>query len=214
MSEIEVQKVPLFVEIIGEPSTGKTHLSSLFPKPALLDTTAKGESYSVVKKLYPSEWKQRYFRIREFKDVELHLKYITTRKNFFRTIIMDTSPDLRRLAAEECLRELQKAKPERKALMPEEYKPVNTKVNEFITRVTDPEGDFNMNLIFTAQMTDEWVARKSTGRRVRDGHKKANFQCDIRLFLQIVKKVDTKTMQYLNEYERACRVVKCRFRNQ
>lgn len=212
---IEVRKVPLFVEVIGEPSTGKTHLSCLFPKPALLDTTPKGEAYVVLKKLHPQDWKKRYFRIRCLEDIRKSLQYIKVNKDNYRTIVVDTAADLRGLGYDECLKELQKENPKRQALMPEEYKCVNRKINGIIDEITDPEGDLAMNLVFTAQMRDEWIGRKSTGRRVRDGHPKANFQCDIRLFLQIKQRVDRKTMQYIpNEYVRICRVVKCRFRNQ
>jgi len=216
MSETkEYFKVPLFVEIIGEPSTGKTHLSCLFPKPALFDTTAKGEAYAILMKLCPEECKNMYFRVRTFDDIALHLNYITANKNFFSTVIIDTAADLRGLAINKCLEELKKVKPERERLMPEEYSCVNEKVNNFIDSITDPNGKYVMNLVFTAQMKDEWVKRESTGRRIRDGHPKANFQCDLRFYLQLKQKVDPKSMQYLpNEYERVCQIIKCRFRNQ
>jgi len=208
----EVRKVPLFVEIIGEPSVGKTHLSCLFPKPALLDTTPKGEGYYIIRKLYPEEWKQRYFRVRCFKDVMIALEYVRKRRDFFKTVVVDTGADLRSLAIDACLEELRKEKPERQRLMPEEYSCVNKKVNGFIDEVTDPER-LCMNLVFTAQMKDEWVDRRPTGRRVRDGYPKANFQADIRLYLELKRKVDEKTMKYLEGYERVCRVIKCRFRD-
>ena len=215
MRETEaVFKVPLFVEVIGEPSTGKTHLSCLFPKPALLDTTSKGEAYVILKKLYPTEWRKRYFRVKNFDDISTNLKYVSANKDFFRTVVVDTAADLRGLAINKCLEELKKVKPERERLMPEEYSCVNEKVNAFIDKVTDPNGEFCMNLVFTAQMKDEWVKRESTGRRIRDGHPKANFQCDLRFYLQLKQKVDPKTMQYINEYERTCQILKCRFRNQ
>ena len=163
----EVRKVPLFVEIIGEPSVGKTHLSCLFPKPALLDTTPKGEGYYIIRKIYPEEWKQRYFRVRCFKDVMIALEYVRKRRELFRTVVVDTGADLRSLAIDACLEELRKEKPERQRLMPEEYSCVNKKVNEFVDEVTDPER-LCMNLVFTAQMKDEWVDRRPTGRRIRD----------------------------------------------
>lgn len=212
MKMSEVQKVPLFVEVIGEPAVGKTHFSCLFPSPALLDTTPKGEGYFVLRKLH-KDWKRRYFRVRSFEDIRKALKYIKVNKDAFRTVVVDTAADLRGLAIKECLEELRKEKPERQRLMPEEYSCVNEKVNGFIDDVTDPEGELCMNLVFTAQMKDEWIDRKNTGRRIRDGHPKANFQCDLRFFLQLKRKIDEKTMQYKDEYERHCRVVKNRFRD-
>jgi len=212
MSESEVQKVPLLVEIIGEPSAGKTHLSTLFPKPALFDTTPKGEGYIIVKRMYPLEWKKRYFRVKVFGDFLTNLKYVKTKGDFFKTVVVDTSPDFRTLGAKAHLKELQKVK-QRKNLMPEEWGPVNTKINEFITVITDPE-KMCLNLVLTSQMQDEWVARKTTGRRIRRGLPTMNFQAGIRLFLQIKRKVDPKTMQYIAGFDRVCTVLKNRFRNQ
>jgi len=64
-------------------------------------------------------------------------------------------------------------------------------------------------------MRDEWVGGKSTGRRIRKGYPDANFQSDIRLFLQLTQKVDEKTMRFIpNEYERKCQVIKNRLRDQ
>jgi len=214
MSENEVRKIPLFTEIIGEPATGKTHLSSLFPKPALMDTTTKGESYSVFSKLH-SDWKRRYFRIRCLEDVRIALKYIKQNKADFKTIVFDTSADLRAMGSTEYLAELNKAGKERQALMPQEYRWVNQKINGFINEVTDVEKGLGMNLVFTSQMRDEWVGGKSTGRRIRKGYPDANFQSDIRLFLQLTQKVDEKTMRFIpNEYERKCQVIKNRLRDQ
>jgi len=205
----EIRKVPLLVEIIGEPASGKTHLSSLFPKPALFDTTPKGEGYTILRKLYPSEWKMRYFRIRSFDDFMKELKYLKTKEGFFSTVIVDTSVDLRTLGAKEWL----KNHTDRTNLMPEEWGWVNQRINEFITEITDTE-KMCLNLVLTAQMQDEYVARKTTGRRIRKGVPTMNFQSDIRLFLQVIQKVDPKTMKYIDEWERTCRVIKCRFRDQ
>lgn len=214
MTAEEVRLIPLFVEIIGEPATGKTHLASLFPKPAMLDTTTKGEDYPVFSKLC-SDWKRRYFRIRCLEDARIALKGIKQIKGDFKTIIFDTSADLRAKASTEYLAELNKAGKERQALMPQEYRWVNEKINGFIDEITDIEKGLGMNLVFTSQMRDEWVGGKSTGRRIRKGYPDANSQSDMRLFLQLTQKVDTKTMQYIpNEYERKCQVIKCRFRDQ
>ncbi len=212
MSEDKVKKVPLFVEVIGEPSTGKTHLSSLFPNPVLLDTTSKGEGYSVIKKLFPDAWERRYFRVKCFEDFRKHLKYIKTKTDFYKTVIVDTSPDLRALGSKEYLGELNKAGKDRQALMPQEWRWVNEKVNDWIRDITDPD-KLCMNLVFTSQMTDEWISGKPTGRRVRKGVPDMNFQADIRLFLQLRQKVDN-TMRYTGEFERTCSVLKCRFRDQ
>lgn len=207
----EVLKVPLFVEIIGEPESGKTHLSCLFPKPALFDTTAKGEGYVVLKKVCPEDWKKRYFRIRAYDEFDKQLKIVKQQKAIFRTVIVDTSVELRAQGGEAHLKELNKVKP-RFSLMPEEWGAVNALIDTFIYTITNP-ADMGMNLVFTSQMQDEWADRKPTGRRIRKGYPNANFQSDIRLFLEIKQQVDQSTMQYIDKYERTCRVVKNRFRD-
>ena len=207
-------KVPLFVEVIGEPSSGKTHIGCLFPKPAIFDSTPKKESYVVIKKLYP-DWKRRHFPIRCFKDIRDGLIFLSKAENAneFKTAVFDTSADLRVLGSREYLKELSAAGKERQALLPVEYKWVNEKIDAVIDKITSEMG---MNLVFTSQMRDEWgTDSKPTGRRIRKGYPDANFQADIRLFLQITKKLDTKTMQYIEgEFERKCTVLKNRFRDQ
>ena len=205
----EVNKVPLLVEVIGEPSSGKTHLSSLFPKPALFDTTPKGEGYVILKKLYPEEWKMRYFRIYTFDDFTVSLNFVKTKGEFFKTVVVDTSVDLRALGAKAWL----KLHKDRERLMPEEWGWVNVKVDDLVTEVTNQKGAC-MNLVLTSQMQDEWLDRKTTGRRIRKGVPTMNFQADIRLFLLLKQKADPQTMQLINEYERICRVLKNRFRDQ
>jgi hypothetical protein len=211
----EVLKIPLFVEVIGEPSAGKTDLSCRFPKPAVLDTTPKKECYAVMRKYLP-DWKKRHFPIRSFEDIRTALKSVRVNPNDFKTVVVDTSADLRVLGSREYLDQLKKAGKDREALMPEEYKWVNAKVDALIDEVTGTgEKGMYMNLVFTSQMRDEWGAdRKPTGRRTRKGYPDANFQADIRLFLQVTQKVDKDTMQYIEEYVRTCRVVKNRFRDQ
>jgi len=204
-----IQKVPLLVEIIGEPSAGKTHLSTLFPKVALFDTTPKGEGNVILQKQYSKEWKMRYFRIRSFEDFMKELKYVKTRGEFFKTVVVDTSVDLRALGAKSWL----KAHTDRSNLMPEEWGWVNRRINEFINEITDIK-KMCLNLVLTAQMQEEWIARKTTGRRIRKGVPTMNFQADIRLFLQVKQKVDKTTMKYIDEWERTCRVIKCRSRDQ
>lgn len=210
MSE-EAIKVPLFVEVIGEAAAGKTHLSCIFSKPAVLDTTPKKESYVILRKLYP-DWKRRHHPIRSLEDVRTALKFIKTAPNDFKTVVVDTSADLRDLASKEYLDEKRKAGKERESVMPREYKWVNEKVDAIIDEV---QSELKLNLVFISQMKDEWVGDKSTGRRIRRGYPSANFQADIRLFLQIENKVDEKTMKVIpNRYKRTCRVIKNRFRDQ
>lgn len=218
----EVQKVPLFVEIIGEPSAGKSHLSNLFPKPAVIDTTTSKESYITLRKLLPAEWKERFFPVWNLADIRTVLDTIAKKKEMFRTVVIDTSADLRDMGSTEYLAELKKQGKEREALMPPEYKWVNIKINDIIDKINSvPKPDekdkskfLQMNLVFIAQMKDEWSGNKPTGKRIRKGYPNANFQSSIRLFLKVEQEVDPITMQYKGTYKRTCVVVKNRFKDQ
>jgi len=210
---IEVQKVPLFIEIIGEPSAGKTHLACLFPQPAVIDTTKTRESYAVMRKLL-SDWKSRYFPVKNFKEIREALEKIKSNEVMFKTVVIDTSADLRDMGSAEYLEEKKKQGKEREVLMPLEYRYVNEKIDLVSNAVLT---ELQMNLIHIAQMKDEWSGRGNnatpTGKRIRKGYPNANFQSSIRLFLKIEQEVDPTTMQYKGTYKRTCVVVKNRFRD-
>jgi len=203
----KVRKVVLFVELIGEPSSGKTHLACTFPKIAMFDTSPKKESWIVMRKLVKGAV-ERYFPIRSFGDIKTALGEIKKKQGEFSTVVVDTSPDLRELAAKEYLGELNA---KRQAVMPPEYRHVNEKVNGMVDEIT---AKMEMNLVFTSQMKDEYTpdGKAKTGRRIRKGIPDINSQADIRLFLIVNRKVDEQ-MKYIDEYERKCRVLKNRFRN-
>jgi hypothetical protein len=222
MSTNEVQKVPLFVEIIGEPAVGKTHLSCLFPKPAVIDTTASKESYIILRKLFPAEWKKRFFPVWNLENIRKALEEIIKNKEMYRTVVIDTSADLRDFAADEYLAELNKQGKNREAVMPKEYKWVNQKIDRIIDKAKvipkpdtkDMEKYLQLNLVFVSQMKDEWSGEKPTGKRIRKGYPNANFQSDIRLFLQMESVVDLTTMRTTGKFKRKCLIVKNRFKDQ
>jgi len=167
---------PLLVELIGEPESGKTHTSLLFPKPALIDTTSKREARPIAVKLYKEEWKKRYFPVETWEELIARIKEAVEREDV-KTLIIDTSMDLQHLAAKAWMKEEGK-----KAVFPiTQYAHVRDKVDEIIEIITGKE----KHLVFTAGMKDEWVADKSTGRRIRDGYRRTPFQADIRLYLQL-----------------------------
>ncbi len=186
-------KIPLYVEVIGEPESGKTHFSLTAPNPFLIDTTPKFESLPILMKLYPDDYLARSRNVRTWKDIEEAVNFALEKK--FMTIIFDTSADLQQLAAEQWLKETGK-----KAVYPiTEYRWVRMKVDNLIWKIINS----GINVILTSQMRDEWVGDKRTGRRERDGYKKAEFQADIRLYFYIEKENES--------YKRHVRVVKNRF---
>ena len=189
-------KIPLFVEIFGEPATGKTHFSLLFPSPVILDTTPKGEALVIVRKLYPNEVDKRWIPVRSFKDIRLAVeKYCN--EPWVKTIVVDTSANLQDLAILEWLSE----RKGRERPLPFEYKEIRDKIDRVIEYVMQHE----RNLVFTSQMKDEYTADgKKTGRRVRDGYVKTPFMADIVLRMVLLEG---------NPVQRKVVVVKNRFRD-
>ena len=130
----------------------------------------------------------------------------------FKTIIIDTSADLRDMGSAEYL----KQQTNRSAVMPVEYRFVNDKIDELSYKIML---DMKLNLVHIAQMKDEWEGKGNnaarTGKRIRKGYPNANFQADIRLLFRLEAKVDTQSMLVIaNKFERKCIVVKNRFKDQ
>ena len=201
-------KIPLFVEIFGEPEVGKTYLSAHFPKVLYLDTTAKREAYPVVRSVIGDEIDKRYIWVTSFSDVRnavVRLKGDT--EGFYKTVVVDTSADLQKLAVQEWLKEHKG----RERPLPFEYGEIRAKIDEFISSVVRME----RNLVFTSQMKDEYstgtdpmgrVVSVKTGRRVRDGYEKTRFLADLRIYLSLREDEGGK-------FVRKSIVVKNRFRN-
>jgi len=171
---------PLLVELIGEPESGKTHTSLLFPYPALFDTTPKQEAKPIIRKLFPEEWKKRYFTVRTWEELVNGVKAALERDDV-KTVVVDTSADLQDLAAKHWMKEKGK-----EAVYPiTQYAHVRDKVDELIDIVARKE----KNLVFTAGMKDEWTGKKdeahATGRRIREGFARAPKACDIRIYLYL-----------------------------
>jgi len=184
-SVIVMDKKPIVTELIGEASTGKTHTSLLFSNPVLADLTLRGKSEINVQRLYPEDWKDRYFRIKSLKDLKDAVK--KAQEDGRATFIIETGSDLRLLLGEEHLKELQKDKPNRQTLHPTEWKQVNRWFAEIIEGLAETH---KINIILTAEMADEWGKdSKPTGRRRRLGFPRTEFYCDLRLYLKIETKV-------------------------
>ena len=178
------EKETVFIELIGEPSTGKTHISSLFSNPFLADLTVRAKSQFVLKKLYPEDWKDRYARLTVYKDLEDAL--VKAHNDGRKTFIIETGAELRLFLGIEALKLIQKDKPQRQSLGTYEWKKVNEMFKDLVEKCMIT---YKMNLIITAELKDEWKAKQLTGRRKRDGYPKMNFFADLRLLLKIEKVV-------------------------
>lgn len=216
MSDEVKKKQPLLMEIIGEAEAGKTHTSLLFTNPALIDTTAKCEALSIIKKVFPEDYEKRYFSVRSWQDILEAVKKIKERG--FKTVVIDTAADLQEIAGKAWLVEVnmvrkRTGKSEWASIFPiTNYKYVRTKVDNLIFEIVSPK-KMCCNLVFIALMKDEWKGGKKgsfTGRRKRDGYKKSAFQADLRLFLQLEKEIGENQIP-TGKYVRKCTVVKNRF---
>lgn len=209
-----MQPIPLYIEVVGEPGVGKSHYSYNTPKPAVIDTTTKKEGQTLLRKFYPDEWEKRYFPVWTMDDIRKAIVTISQNRSFFRTIVIDTAADLRELAtAEWCL------KNKRQRPQPFEYGDIDDAVNSIIDVInsfprpgTPETGNYlRMNLVMIAQMKDEYLDNKNTGRRIRKGFPKSNFQADIRLYFDMVDILDTNTQQPTGKQTRRVRIIKSRF---
>lgn len=190
-----MDKIPLLVELIGEPESGKTHFSLLFPNSILMDTTPLGEGKVIIKKVYPDDWKSRYFAIKSMKDVR---KAVVIAKEVNRkTVSIDTSSGLVDLAAREwCIEN------DKKAVYPiVNYGRVYDKVDMVLSDILDS----GINLVLTSGLKDEYKDGEKTGRREHDGYKRLQHYCSIRILLQLKSEGD--------KWIRTTRVAKNRFRD-
>jgi len=186
----------VIVELIAESGDGKTHLSLLFSNPALADLTEMGESIEIVRKLYPDDWKSRYFRCKTFQHVRNALNQAHTDGR--KTFIIETGSHLRLVIGEEALEDIQKDKAKRKSLHPTEWKYVNSEMSKFLSKLKE---EYKMNLVISAQMDNEWKNKEMTGKRKNQSYPKMGHIADIRIFLKI-KKVEigeTKTSKRVGQ---------------
>ena len=164
-------KIPLLVEVIGEPAVGKTHFSLTFPQPFLIDTTPKAEAMVIVMKLH-KDWKKRYVNATRYEELVSAVEEAVRREDV-KTVIIDTGADLQAIAAKHYL-EMKK----RQGLMPVEYGRVRDMVDQqIIRRVIESE----KNLVVTAQVKDEYIDGQKTGRKIRDGYPRLPHMADIEL---------------------------------
>ncbi len=182
----------ILIEIVGEPSVGKTHMALGFPEPFLIDCGPRGEGEVVIKKFY-DDIDSRYVVARTWKDVVEGVNLAIRGKK--KTIIFDLSEYLVTLAGREWCRVNGK-----KSIFPiVNYQHVYRMVDDIINLCISN----GINVVMISGLKDNYVDDKKTGRREHAGYKKLTYQCDIRILLELVKEGD--------KWIRRGRVVKNRF---
>lgn len=196
-------KYVMFIELIGEYETGKTHLASTFPNPVLLDTTPArnfgglkvGESMLVFSKLH-KDWKERYFLVSSFEDVDKAINKAIEDNRV--TVIIDNSADLVvrmgeewYLKVENTPEKMRKRKAQGKPEKKEKVYPITewSKIYNYIdVNIFQKIMSNGMHLVCISKLKDEYILDKKTGRRVRDGYKKLDFMSDLRILMKLEKK--------------------------
>ncbi|MEM2266406.1 MAG: AAA family ATPase [Candidatus Hadarchaeales archaeon] len=190
-------KIPLFVEVIGEPAVGKTHFAAGFPRVFFIDTTPKAESLVVVRKVIGEEFEKRWVNCPSFEAVRKAVGEAVKREDVA-TVVVDTSSKLQEMAKAEWLRE----RKGRERPLPFEYVEIREKIDRLIEAVVSS----GRNLVFTSVLKDEYdPSGKKTGRRIRDGYVKTPYMVDLMLKIVLEDKG--------NEVVRRCLVLKNRFRD-
>lgn len=157
------------VEIYGEPDTGKTHCAVSFPEPIVVDFTSKRESLVEVLKQYQNRDRHVTARGKRISDVK---RDIRRSEIDIRTIVVETSQDLRKAYGEKWCRRHEKDA----VYPPENWGDVNTMLEDDF--IQDFSSDYN--IMFTSIMKDEYVKDVKTGNRVRKGASRMDFISDLR----------------------------------
>lgn len=174
----------MFVEIIGESGKGKSYMAQTFPNPFTIDATEHGEPVYNVMNQHPDDFQDRYLRIdRKKEDPYSHPNFDKARDVLpdvvkkFDTIIMETGYDLRRIMADEWLREHDKEK-----VYPiSEWGDIRrNKIMPIIAECTK-----KTHFVAIAKMDDKRDEQGNKNGRKRRGLKKTDFMCDLRFYIDV-----------------------------
>ena len=214
------RKLCLTVELVGEPASGKTHFALLFPEPYLINTSPVSEGVPVAMKVLGGDWEKRFVSAGSLKDVRTEVGRVRDGlAGSVRTIIIDTSSDLQKLAAREYLQEKIGEGKKREKVTPIEYGFVRDKVDGIIYDALRA----GKHLVVTSLLKDEYaeirvgesVKSYRTGSRIRDGYARLPQLEDMRLYLRIVtEKQKSKDNVEISVKRRECIVVKNRYRDE
>lgn len=189
----------MFVEIIGESNSGKTHMALTFPDPFVFDLTQNKETMVNLSKQFSNDWRDRYFPVQrspenpyEHPDLNGVREKLDEVLDEYDTIIFETSKDLRTVAGEEWKKEH-----DAKKVYPQtEWGDIKrNKINPIVARVND-----KCHMVITSYMGPKYDKDgNKTGQRERKGMKRTDFMCDLRFYIE------------LSEDKRDVSIVKTRF---
>jgi len=191
-TEVPEFEVPeLAVELMGEPSCGKTHTSGTFPYPAICDTEKKGwmvwGKLGLKKYFHASYWEEVISFWEHIMENTLTSKQQLEEGNDIDpditvdTIVFDSSRDIREWAELYTKGVTGKKSLYSNAAGPVQYNMVYAKLDTII-QTTRKSG---RNVVFTSRLKDQYVKNETTGALIRDGYKKAPYQFDVILRLQL-----------------------------
>lgn len=173
-------KIPVQIEVYGEPGVGKTHFCVNMPDPFIIDVSPTAES-RINARLTACDYKH----CKDMADIRGGIK--TAKDGGFMSVCFDPSIYLQGIAADEWLIEeniirKKKDKPPLTRVYPfMRYGDVRKKIDSIFADIMNHD----MNLVCTSQMQDQYNGKKKTGKRIPAGYPKLDFQSHIRLRLAI-----------------------------
>lgn len=194
-------KLPIVIEVMGDPGVGKTHFSLMFPQPYLFDITPVKEALAVYYKFsVANKWddiaelamfKDEYSRYyHPFNLAALRKKVSDViKRDDVRYVIFDSAQYLQPMAVEEYLQETGK-----KAVYPiTEYHYVRSKIDVIINNLIKS----GKSLIFVATLKDEYVGNQKTGRRIPNSYINVEYLAHIRVMIKIENEKGSNVRKYI-----------------
>lgn len=177
---IEPEDLRFTLDITGTEAMGKSHVGATFPGDiAWIETPEEwGKTDPLINKfkyVYKDPKKIYLKRVKTFDDIRQTVASAGADPEVS-TIIIDSGTEIRRLAAEEWMRE-----ENRKAVFPTtEWQWPNQKIENLIHDIKET-GKY---IVVTNRKKDEWIGDNTTGRLIRDGYKWITYDFHVVLDLQ------------------------------
>lgn len=169
-------KAPIYFQIAGEGSMGKTHTSlTAFPRPFLLDCTMHGDGKFTAKKLLGDDFDTKYCHATSLAGA-INAIRVAVESGEFATIIVDEYSGLRKLGQAWYLKEFKK----KSVFPPTEWGIINRRIDRDI--IWKPL-DNNMNLVVTSGFSDVYKDGEKTGGKTANSPPNASLDMDFRMML-------------------------------